>query len=104
MASGQWPAASGGQCWRLVANGCQWRPPVVPHMCISGGILATKHYDARFVYLFSHNYEHCHWQVANVANINNVAIVAKVASVAIVPIANAYKCQCHRHHHHDEYE
>ena len=33
----------------------------------------------------------------------NVATVAKVAYVAIVAIANAYKCQWHRHHHHDEY-
>ena len=30
--------------------------------------------------------------------------VAQVACVAIVAIANAYKGQCHRHRHHDEYE
>ena len=105
MANGQWPAASGGQCWRLVANGCQWRPQwslicafLVPSWRLQfllQGLLP-----------FIHNYEliNCHWQVANVANVTNVATVAKMACVVTVAIVNACKCQCHRHYHHDVYE
>ena len=89
--------ASGGQCWRLVANGCQWRPQwslicafLVPPWRLQ--------FLVQGLLPFTHNYElmNCRWQVANVANVanvTNVATVAKMAYVAIVATASACKCQ-----------
>ena len=90
--------ASGGQCWRVVASGGQWRP----HVSLICAFLVPSWRSQVPV----HSYEliNCQRQVAIVANVANVADVADVVCVAIVAIVNARKCQCHRNYHHYGYE